>query len=90
MKYKPGYGVATKVSQMLTLLTFREKGENITLNASCNAEGKFLPTYLMLKENSKKNKFADEMPPASQVPMNEISVYVTTVVFTDWFKIVSS
>lgn len=48
-----------------------------------------MPTDFVFKVNSKKNKFADEMPPPFQVSVNETSVYVTTVVFTDWFKIVS-
>jgi hypothetical protein len=44
---------------------------------------------ILCLEKAARKKSVDEMPTSSEVPMNETFVYVTTVEFMDWIKIVS-
>jgi hypothetical protein len=46
---KPGKVLAKKEAEDMHVLTPRERGENATVMACCNAERQFLPPVLILK-----------------------------------------
>lgn len=51
---RPGAVVAEKGSKAVSVITSSEKGETITVIACCNAEGTFLPPYVVMKGVNKK------------------------------------
>ncbi|KAK9703819.1 DDE superfamily endonuclease [Popillia japonica] len=67
-------------------LSSGEKGETISVIASCNAEGTFLPPVAIFKGKNKKDEFEDGMPPGAAVYMSEKSAYVNTTLFLRWLE----
>jgi hypothetical protein len=82
---KPGKALAKKGAEDLHVLTPRERGENATVTACCNAEGQFLPPILILKGVNKKQELGDGLPHRSDVYMNPKSSYINSVPFLKWF-----
>ncbi|KAL0850501.1 hypothetical protein ABMA28_012293 [Loxostege sticticalis] len=78
---KPGKVVAKKGARVVKAVTSGEKGETITVVASCNAIGNFIPPVLILKGVNKKPEFEEGLPPGSKVYMSKKSAYITTVFF---------
>lgn len=83
---KPTKVVATKGARDVHKLTSNEKGETISLIACCNAEGNFLPPYVIFRGKNKKKEFEDNMPPGSVIEMSPESAYVKTSIFLSWIK----
>jgi hypothetical protein len=73
-----------KVSENIHVLTSEEKSENITVTASCNAAGKFLPTVLLTKGVSEKEDFDNGLIPRSNMHMYCKSPYIGKNSFIKW------
>lgn len=58
---RPGAVVAEKGSKTVPVVTSSEKGETITILACCNAEGMFLPPFVVMKGVNKKKEWEDNM-----------------------------
>lgn len=83
---RPGAVVAEKGSKTVPVITSSEKGETITVLACCNAEGMFLPPYVVMKGVNKKKEWEDNMPPGSKVVMSKKSAYVNAEIFFEWLR----
>ncbi|XP_018562484.1 uncharacterized protein LOC108904417 [Anoplophora glabripennis] len=83
---KPDKVVATKGSKDVQSVTSAEKGETISIIACCNAEGNYLPPYVIFKGKNKKKEFEDNMPPGSTVVISPDSAYVKSSIFASWIK----
>lgn len=86
MNNKPGQVLAAKGSKNVSSITSGEKGETISVIACCNAEGTFLPPYVIFKGKHKKLEYLDGMPNGSNMAMGEKSAYVNGPIFFDWLK----
>lgn len=83
---RPGIVVAEKGSKTVPVVTSSEKGETITVLACCNAEGMFLPPFVVMKGVNKKKEWEDNMPPGSKVVMSKKSAYVNAEIFFEWLS----
>lgn len=63
-----------------------ERRETITDVTCNNAEGTFLPPYIIMKNVNLKDEFADGLPSSSQIRMNRKSAYINSYLFMDWMK----
>ncbi|XP_055907702.1 uncharacterized protein LOC129942684 [Eupeodes corollae] len=83
---KPGKVLTQKGVKDIHVVTAKEKGENVTVVACCNAEGNFLPPVLIMKGVNRKAEFMDGLPSGSDVYMNKKSSYINTELLFRWLK----
>lgn len=83
---EPGKIIAMKGSREVHVRKSTECGENVTIVSCCNAEGTFLPPYVIFKGVYKRKKWVEEMPRGSVVAMNRKSGYIDADIFLDWFQ----
>lgn len=83
---KPGKVLTQKGVKDVHVVTAKEKGENVTVVACCNAEGNFSPPVLIMKGVNKKAEFVDGLPSGSEVYMNKKSSYINAELFFKWLK----
>lgn len=78
---KPEKVIATKGKRDVHQLSSAEKGETVTIIACCNAEGKYIPPYVIFKGKRKKPEFEDGLPPGSACIMSPKPAYVSSAIF---------
>lgn len=81
-----GVVIATKGAKDVHTLISSERGENVSIIACCNAEGRFLPPVVIFKGQREKPEFKDGLPSGSKVYMNPKSSYISTDLFFKWFR----
>lgn len=70
-----GKVIAPKGCKAVHQVTTSERGETVTILACCTAEGRFLPSSIILKEKNLKPEFRDGLPPGATIFMNQKSVH---------------
>lgn len=76
--------IAAKGSKSVQVRQSKEQGETVTVVACCNAEGSFLPPYVVFKGVYRQQVWLDNMPNGSEVVMGGKSAYINEVLFKNW------
>lgn len=60
--------------------------DHVSLIACCNAQGTFLPPVLIMKGKDPKPEIFEDLPPGSEVYINQKSSYINAELFYKWMK----
>ncbi|KAI4466544.1 hypothetical protein MML48_2g00008645 [Holotrichia oblita] len=82
----PNEVIAEKGSKAVQSRQSSERGETVTVVASCNAEGTFLPPYIIFKGVNKQQAWLDNLPPGASLEMRRESAYINEEIFLKSLK----
>ncbi|XP_072401145.1 uncharacterized protein [Diabrotica undecimpunctata] len=86
MNNPPQEVIAAKGSKAVQVRQSKEQGETVTVVAYCNAEGSFLPPYVVFKGVYEQQVWLDTMPNGSEVVMGGKSAYINEDLFKNWLE----
>lgn len=82
----PQHVIAAKGSKSVQSRQSAEQGETITVVACCNAEGIFLPPYIIFKGVNKQQAWLDNLPNGAELVMGGKSSYINEQLFLNWLE----
>ena len=82
----PQHVVAAKGSKSVQARQSAEQGETMTVVACSNAEGTFLPPYIIFKGVNKQQAWLDNLPNGAELVMGGKSAYINEELFLNWLE----